>query len=148
MTTLPDTRSIKSTTPQAQPDAPTFTCDICGKPAAGNTAMIYARYREFYDYPKQVRAWEERHADELAQFGQTLSIWIDHPDQARWRVVHDHCVDDIERESANTYWFEVSRADSWHKLIEWTAHLMGKRWFAWTDWERFLERLGAYRAGA
>jgi hypothetical protein len=43
--------------------------------------------------------------------------------------------------SDNDYWFYAGRADTYEKLLGWTAHLLGKNWFVHTNWSAFLYRV-------
>lgn len=124
---------------------PIFKCEICGKVAKGHRSTIYASYPEFMAYPGAVEAWRERHKAELdASPFHMLSLWDDHPDLAKWHVIHDRCVEDIGKTTDRAYWFEVAQADTWGKLAHWTTHLLGKGWFEHTDWAGLLGGAGAY----
>jgi predicted GIY-YIG superfamily endonuclease len=57
------------------------------------------------------------------------------PDAARWAVHHRDC--DPVPDSVD-YHFDVGRADTYEKLLSWTAHLLEKDWLTDTNWSEFL----------
>ena len=54
-----------------------------------------------------------------------------------WRAWHRTC--DPQPDSSD-YWFGVERCRDLKALLEWNAHLGGKRWIGCTDWSRFIQR--------
>ncbi len=52
--------------------------------------------------------------------------------RVRWRVTHESCEPDAG------YRIEVERIRTWPAYLHWTAHLMGKGWFADTNWDDLI----------
>lgn len=66
------------------------------------------------------------------------------PDGPRrhWRAYHFTC--DPQPES-DDYSIPVERISTLRGVLGWTAHLMGKRWIAETDWADVLRELAGRR---
>ncbi|EUA15423.1 hypothetical protein I546_1145 [Mycobacterium kansasii 732] len=58
------------------------------------------------------------------------------PDVVRWLTYHTRC--DPQRNEANVYRIDVERCRTVWALLDWTAHLISKRWFIHTNWNEFL----------
>ena len=59
------------------------------------------------------------------------------PRRAPWLAHHRMCDPNPGHES---YWFDVARARTHAQLLNWSAHLMGKRWIRHTTWANLIER--------
>lgn len=141
-TTVPAPEALAPMSGKREP-RPAFACDVCGKRIRpSGRASVYVRREERRAYPQALEEWKQRNAAGLARGVLWGSAYLDYPKQATWHVVHDRCVD-IEAETGE-YWFSVNQIDTWGKVANWTAHLMGKGWFDHTDWVGFLRRVGVH----
>jgi predicted GIY-YIG superfamily endonuclease len=72
-----------------------------------------------------------------------LSLLMDRPPRARWRVHCDACNPHGDGDSwcGGCYWFSVDRCRTWPQLVDWTAHLAGKQWFEATNWPDFIRSI-------
>lgn len=113
------------------------SCDICRSAIEPGTGYIMCDTREADRYLREQQEWEAAH--EIAP-GVILiegSDLLDGPDPARWTAMHRRCDPNLD---GCEYWFDVERADTPLKLLDWTAHLLDKVWFGGTDWAEFLRR--------
>lgn len=83
---------------------------------------------------------EQRRIDKARTEGRP--VWIisgddllDGPQSVRWKAWHRSC--DPEPQ-ADHYWIAADRISRWEHVVDWTAHLMSKRWFEETDWDQLL----------
>ena len=61
-----------------------------------------------------------------------------------WHFHHDHCLP-----TAAVYGIDVETVRTERGILRWTLHLMGKSWFADSDWSRVIAgALVTDRAGA
>jgi hypothetical protein len=106
-------------------------CDGCGKPA--DNGYLYVTYAAIHEYEVQKSEWDAAHPP-----GQALSLTglFDHPEPARWWLMHRRC---DPQPDADSYWIDLERINTWERLVHWTAHLMEKNWLASTDWQRLLQ---------
>lgn len=56
------------------------------------------------------------------------------PPQVSWQARHRVCLTDQEKADDRSYHLSVGYLRTWVALVEWTVHLMSKRWFFDTDW--------------
>lgn len=54
---------------------------------------------------------------------------------APWAAWHRDC---DPWPGSDDYWLDVGQVDTWQKLLATTAHLMGKSWLQYSDWDKFL----------
>ncbi len=132
-------------------------CQKCEKPI-GKDGAFYLPYRErqrFHAAKQRQDEFEKRkrtespgglvcyNLTEMLEYTAEAMHWkihctpcmnpcIDHPDDSHC----DGC--------GGSYWFYGSRADTWPKIANWTAHLWGKRWFADTNWDQVLHYLNLH----
>jgi hypothetical protein len=111
-----------------------WRCSICGRRIANGAGWITINSQELNTCLSASLAWREAHPGPLLS-GTELS---ELPDPAHWRVLHRRC--DPEPED-NGYWFDIERARTVRQLLGWTAHLMGKSWLEYTDWQNFIAKV-------
>lgn len=112
----------------------TWECDKCQERVKGKDGYICISYTEIGEAKSSHKKWDE----ERAARGPWTAINLasaNLPKRARWRVCHFEC--DPNPESTD-YWIWVDHVSTWPKLCAFTAHLMGKKWFEVTDWDRIL----------
>lgn len=91
-------------------------------------------------------------ASELLEYGEISAKWyvhctpcmkpcIDHPSN------EDYDDQDECDGCGGHYWFHGERANTWPKIIEWTAHLMEKSWLEHTNWEQILRYILQHNGG-
>lgn len=132
--TIPNGKDDGESSSSLRPTGPRFRCDECGRVITPGTGYLdidtgpagaYVRWLALHELPAGGRPQVLR-GDEINN----------HPRRAAWRAVHDDC-DDGRR---YTYWVPSERIATWPDVIDWSAHLAGKRWVAGTDWNQFLRR--------
>jgi len=117
-----------------------WICEACRKPIANDAGYIHANYASFGKVETAHHEFEEAHRGEFAiNLGEYMKL----PDPARWMVHHQACDPDID---GIDYVINVERARTHAKLLDWTAHLMGKVWLEYTDWRGFIRRMAAVDA--
>lgn len=87
--------------------------------------------------------WEARHS------GDDAEIPLIEPPLAPWRIFHRHC--DPHPDGDSAYWFDLHRINTAERAVDWTAHLLEKRWLHLTDWTgllRYLQRSYDWRVDA
>ena len=126
-----------------------WLCDVCGQPVKAKTGYLTvdsgralrqyrdAEEREFY------REVDARVDGRFALID--LAEMLTWPEPVQWQALHHDCDPDPER---GDYWFGVERVDSLAKLLDWSAHLMGKSWLDETDWDHLLRTVAAAAGGA
>lgn len=116
-----------------------WTCDSCGSPVADGAGYVHVSRHAIHRHELESREAKERIEDRLIVSAADL---LDFPCQVSWHVHHADCDPDPE---AFCYWFTVERARTHAALLDWTAHLMNKRWIDATNWSDFIRR--ALRGG-
>lgn len=82
-------------------------------------------------YQAAAAAWEAAHGD-----AGTLDDLLTHPEGPEWTA---HCA--ACEPNTCGYCIQAGELTTYKGLVKWTAHLMGKTWFAATDWDHMLESL-------
>lgn len=118
-----------------------WTCDHCNQPIKDRTGYVCVSYADIDRYEKQLPEWESKHAEPISP-GSTIafiraSAYAEYPTPAQWQTTHLDC--DPQPES-HDYWMTVERLRTYERLLEFTAHLMGKKWINSTNWPKFLRR--------
>jgi hypothetical protein len=115
-----------------------WCCDGCGRPVTGDTGYLRVSYASI-----------ARHQDRLGAASADRSSWAPREIRvtpaseipllvrARWQVHHRSCDPDVD---ADDYWYAIGRVDTRTKLLQRSAHLFGKKWFADTDWPELVRR--------
>lgn len=102
-------------------------CQVCWQPIERGHLGIDTQKVAAFQAAEAARGKVET-ADDLLE---TLKAG---PEVPQWMT---HC----GRCEPNTcgYCIEVSQLRTYKDLVRWTAHLMGKTWFAVTDWDHMLD---------
>lgn len=110
-----------------QSTRPRWTCRNCGFPVSSTPqGVIYIDMAE-------VRAAED-YFDSLDGTVPLADLFDpDQPDPT-WKTAHIACLPD----DAHLYCVPLEEADTPVKLLEWTAHLMGKTWISVTNWDAHI----------
>ena len=117
----------------------TWKCDGCGKPVAAGKGYIEV------DAGAAMKSMEESkaHSAELhLRFaGRPMpASEIIIPTIVLWQVYHAACDPDPDEEGSHYYYhFDVGRCRTLAELLHWNAHLHGKVWLDYTNWDRFIE---------
>lgn len=111
-------------------------CDVCDKPIrASQRGYLCVSYDDFHQAEDAVKAWETANPGP-AYSGDAL---LSHPEPAHWHILHAAC---DPAPDGNDYWRKTRTLD-YPALLRFTAHIMGKRWFEYTDWDDVLVRIAA-----
>lgn len=111
-----------------------WLCAECHLPIANGQGYIHVNLRTVNEVESYWREREQRQI-ESGNLYADLSDVRDWPEDAPWVAHHAAC--DPEPE-AGDYWFDVKRARTHAHLLDWTAHLMGKVWLEFTDWDDLI----------
>lgn len=106
------------------PDELIAICDACKTPIPAGQGSLYVLYRE-------INALESARAAIPDTPSLDWEALFALPPVPHWRMLHDACQTDRDEGS---YEIAVEQISSWPKLVEWTAHLLEKRWLPSTDW--------------
>lgn len=116
-------------------DGPTvvITCQVCRRPVVGDgyvwvdNAEIAACERAWaeFDERRGGKSWQPVGLEDLFAL----------PDEAEWQAHHARCDPNPDRSS---YSIQANRIDTAAKLLDWTAHLMGKSWLGHTNWDNVI----------
>jgi hypothetical protein len=113
-------------------------CTACKQPIDdGKPGSLEISMRDVGTCREQRAAWEAEH---IASAGPGLTTvgWgalASQPDPARWQAFHDACT----TSSFGDYYVSADEVQNWQDLVARTAHLMGKQWLQFTDWDEVLE---------
>lgn len=108
-----------------------YECVKCGKEIVDRTGSIYVD-------PGQANARRIQQAEVAMSEPMALDMSQLAAQQARqvphaiWRPYHDKCWG-----GTFSYEIEVHRLRTFEQFASWTAHLWGKKWFPFTDWDTF-----------
>jgi hypothetical protein len=122
--------------------APTWFCDYCGERTPDGYLFVPdGDSQRFY---AEKESWEARH-DRPGDGLRLLSATdlASYPAGIRWSVACWDCIEGDSSLKACDYSVALSTATTWEELLGWAAHLMGKTWFADSDFDDVLRRVGA-----
>lgn len=139
-------RSQKLHKPAARPVASNriaYHCCECRKLINAGDGYVHVSRQEAHDHRQYWRELRQRKRAEMAAkgapgwmpIGYSGSELVNGPPPARWVTHHRVCDPNPD---SNDYWFDVARADTAAKLLDWSAHLLGKNWIQDTNWSDFI----------
>lgn len=75
----------------------------------------------------------------------SLIVWsyedlMSMPPRGKWSILCDDCWD---LGDSFAYLIEANRIQTWQEVAGWTAHMLGKNWFQFTNWSQLLYKAGA-----
>ena len=106
-------------------------CRACRQPIEGDTGALRATYAAINSVRAAEAEWAERQGDRAISITELMLA----PEPVPWLPYHDRC--DPEFESAS-YQIDSAQLSTWRHLARWTAHLMSKNWFPFSDWDELL----------
>lgn len=110
------------------------TCDACGN-AVSTRGCLWVDLDAAMANARAVQAWRDHHPGAV-----TVEELLELPPAVTWQVHHDACDPDPE---ALAYRIDISQIDTSGALLNWTAHLMSKRWLKDTDWDDLIRDAAA-----
>jgi len=108
-----------------------FTCEVCKKPinSYGNEGQIYILRKELFEAQKV--SYEISKRTGLIPYSELQGAIV------HWHKAHYACTKEVD----SFYEIEIHRIRTLQKLIDWTAHLMWKKWLNNTDWPFLMEEI-------
>jgi hypothetical protein len=136
---MPDTDN-RAATPIATRSAPiALLCDECGEPVTGTRGQVWISGAALAAHERAGAEWDKRHPDNSGlPAAVSLTELLKRPDAVKWQIHHDWCNPNLNDAQ---YGIEAYRIDTERRLLDWTAHLMGKAWLEHTNWDQFIQRL-------
>lgn len=130
-------RSQRAQPKAATVKAITLACETCGGPAAYVQLPSHA---EVHDIEIAHEEHQEKKAAQIRQMGFSLDLLGDllRLPTAKWTATCETC-DTVGDETA--YYIEARDLVTAEKILDWTLHLMEKRWLEVTNWQQFAYRL-------
>jgi hypothetical protein len=116
-------------------DRPVWECESCHKPLSGDDGVVAVSYDDIRKNEEACAEWDARNPGPVHDVGAEGP----YPARAHWRVLHDDCG---AAQILNPYEITSGRIGTWRAVASWSAHLLGKRWLAHTDWSALLYRAG------
>lgn len=115
---------------RSEPTPSPSKCETCGTVAT----TVYVDMVETMTRRKAYKAWD---AQQQGGWGEVdLKGLRELPSEAKWHITCDKCYPYALEQEQSLYWFAVPQ--TWHDWMRKTAHLMGKSWLQYTNWERFV----------
>lgn len=114
-----------------------WTCSTCGQKISNGAGRLYFHPDETYDYRERVSDW---HSMRKNPHVMTASDFTTYPSSPQWRGVHHQCKPQTAEQYGYAYDIDVERICTLADVLEWTAHLMDKDWFADSDWQRVIHQ--------
>lgn len=115
-----------------------YVCGVCGRPVEDGQGSLYVRWS---DLAEQRQIEEERKQRQGPGRPLDVAAMFRWPGWAMWHIQHDACRPD----ESDGYDISVEQVRTLHGLLEWTEHLMDKRWLPQTNWPAILQ--GAVSTG-
>lgn len=119
-----------------------YKCDRCGRSVAKGSGYVHVSYDDIYAAEEhmekcknelQVENGGQRPLGGWGVYWNVSKLMEYQP--ACWQVHHERCDPDPD---GNDYHFDVGRADTYEKLLSWSAHLLDKSWLRATNWGQFI----------
>lgn len=107
-------------------------CDVCKDPVTGAGDFLQVDEIAAQQRGEEHREWENRHRTPQGGVTFDLSDRSDPPPgKIPWEVYHQDCDPNPDNQG---YWIGAERCKTFPELLDWTAHLMEKRWLQNTNW--------------
>jgi hypothetical protein len=128
----------------------TWLCDECGQPIKPETGYLTVDSGQATRQRQDAEERSHQRKVDARANGQRFVVvnmaeMMTWPECVEWEALHSECDQYPERDD---YWFGVERADRLAKLLDWSAHLMGKVWLEETNWDDLLRTVAAAAGGA
>jgi hypothetical protein len=117
----------------------TASCEVCHNNILPiEDGFLYCTLSDIYVHERIRKEFEDkiRKREETEKFVVLSLSDLPEAEQAKWHVLHNDCA----ATDTGWYWFDMGKGFSYHSLLDWTAHLMGKNWLEDTDWENLIRR--------
>lgn len=109
-----------------------WICDYCGEPVEDGKGYLTIP-RDVGDMPARIKTWEAEPPGMIVTGAELMT----YPSMIKWDTLHSGC----DLGGHGFYDIEVERIRSSTQMLEWTAHLMEKRWLKYTDWTEVVRRV-------
>lgn len=118
-------------------------CDDCDRDVSGSKqAVIHILYADAMkaraEHDEDICNRDQWKAESLAE------LLANAPFEGHWQIHCDDCNPHPSPEGGwceDCYWIGLDRCTTTERLLDWTAHLMGKNWFHATDWNDLIYRV-------
>ena len=106
-------------------------CRGCRRPVEGDTGSLRATYADINTSRAAEAEWAQRQGGRAIDITDLMLA----PGPIRWLPYHDRCDPESGQPS---YQISSVQVSTWRGLARWTAHLMSKNWFPFSDWDDLL----------
>jgi hypothetical protein len=114
----------------------TVICGACHEPISPGGGFLGVRDADIGRYQSAEAAWREMHPGSLHSGADLMEL----PGAVTWVAYHFDC---DPKPDEHGYQIDTEEITTWPQLTSWTAHLMGKTWLSWTDWDELLRETAA-----
>lgn len=133
--------------PATRPEVPprpsiVWLCAVCGEPVDDEDGWLSVDIAYRNEVEDAWHEFEERERESKSA-GMDLGALLSLPEDAPWLAYHRRCDPNPE---AASYWIAIERLRTHAQLLEFTAHLMGKRWLRYTNWDHLIRRMAGVGA--
>lgn len=116
------------------PDSLTWICDVCHLATPDGDGFVQLDAVDLQRARTEIVAWE---AQERTTLYLDRGALADIPTPAKWQVHHSGC----DPFPDTWCFYEVAALRTTKDLLRTTAHLCGKPWFPFTDWDDLIYRV-------
>ena len=106
-----------------------WICDECGEPIADDGGWLTVDVR--------AAIARSRKLDDFRPSAATLDDIVTLGQAAPWSALHAAC----DPGDMGGYWIAIDRLRTAAQILDWSAHLAGKRWASGTDWWRVVREV-------
>ncbi|MFJ8405802.1 hypothetical protein ACIQ9K_35760 [Streptomyces microflavus] len=108
-----------------------LVCQGCGSKVWDDVGYLWVDTAQVARVGQARREWEAEYGGGLVD----IHDFLKYPEQVTWQAHHLAC--DPASDDGH-YRLAARRLRTQADLLGWTAHLMGKNWLDWTDWNDLL----------
>jgi hypothetical protein len=108
-----------------------WRCDRCKWPIRNGQGWLTISYGDMRKYRRARKRWKEKNPGPFIEGTALMRM----PGCARWCAWHKRCDRTMDH---SCYTVRIEEVRTERQLLEWTAQLIGKTWFADTDWEQVI----------